>query len=237
MARSPRITIPTLPHHIVQRGNNRQAVFFDDDDYRFYLECLRQAKENCSCRIYAYALMTNHVHVLAEPTRERDLGRFMQSVGRRYVRCINAKYRRSGTLWEGRFKSAVVSRDEYLIVCSRYIEWNPVRAGIVTHPRDYPWTSYLHRALGRADALLDEDPWYTGLGSSPMERQRAYEEWVETHIRDGEWDQIRTATQRGRVIAREEFQKQVEARVGRRLVGETRGRRKKKQPGTRENVL
>jgi putative transposase len=237
MARSPRITIPTLPHHIVQRGNNRQAVFFDEDDYRFYLECLRQAKEKCSCRIYAYVLMTNHVHVLVEPTWERDLGRFMQSVGRRYVRRINAKYGRSGTLWEGRFKSAVVSRDEYLIVCSRYIEWNPVRAGIVKHPRDYRWSSYQHRALGSTDGLLDQDPWYAGLGGSATERQKAYEAWVAAEIREGEWDTVRAATQRGRVIAREEFQKQVEVRVGRRLVGETRGRRKKKQPGTHENVL
>jgi len=237
MARSPRITIPTLPYHIVQRGNNRQAVFFDDDDYRFYLECLRQAKEKCSCRIYAYVLMTNHVHVLVEPTRERDLGRFMQSVGRRYVRRINAKYGRSGTLWEGRFKSAVVSRDEYLIVCSRYIEWNPVRAGIVKHPRDYRWSSYPHRALGRADSLLDQDPWYAGLGGSATERQKAYEAWIAAEIMEGEWDNVRAATQRGRVIAREEFQKQVEAKVGRRLVGETRGRRKRKHPETHENVL
>ena len=237
MARSPRITIPALPHHVVQRGNNRQAVFFDDDDYRLYLECLRQAKEKCSCRIYAYVLMTNHVHVLVEPTRERDLGRFMQSVGRRHVRRINAKYGRSGTLWEGRFKSAVVSRDEYLIVCSRYIEWNPVRAGIVKHPRDYRWSSYQHRALGSTDGLLDQDPWYAGLGGSATERQKAYEAWIAAEIREGEWDNVRAATQRGRVIAREEFQKQVAAKVGRRLVGETRGRRKRKHPETHENVL
>jgi putative transposase len=237
MARSPRITIPTLPHHIVQRGNNRQAVFFDDDDYRLYLECLRLAKEKCACRVYAYVLMTNHVHILVEPSRERDLGCFMQSVGRRYVRCINAKYGRSGTLWEGRFKSAVVSRDEYLIVCSRYIERNPVRAGIVKHPWDYPWTSYHHRALGAADPLLDEDPWYTGLGSSPMERQKAYEAWVGSPIRDGELDQIRTATQRGRVIAGQEFQREIQARIGRRLLGESRGRRRKMRALTHEKVL
>lgn len=118
-----------------------------------------------------------------------------------------------------------------------YIEWNPVRAGIVKHPQDYPWTSYHHRALGRADALLDEDPCYTGLGSSPMERQKAYEAWVAAHIRDGEWDQIRTATQRGRVIAREDFQRQMEVKVGRRVVGESRGRPKKIRPADHENVL
>lgn len=237
MARPPRITIPTYPHHIIQRGNNRQPVFFDVEDYRFYLECLRQAKDKCACRIYAYVLMPNHVHLLMEPARERDLGRFMQSVGRRYVRYINHEYGRSGTLWEGRFKSAVVSRDEYLIVCSRYIEWNPVRAGIVNHPRDYPWSSYSHRASGRADALLDEDPWYTGLGSSPMERQQRYEAWVASGSRDDEADQIRVATRRGRVIARDDFQKQIEARVGRRLVGECRGRPRKIRSPSREKVL
>ena len=237
MARARRITIPALPHHIIQRGNNRQAIFFDDEDYHFYLECLRQAKDKCACRIYAYVLMPNHVHLLIEPARERDLGRFMQSVGRRYVRYINQKCGRSGTLWEGRFKSSVVSRDEYLIVCSRYIEWNPVRAGLVAHPRDYRWGSYPHRALGRVDALLGEDPWYTGLGSSPMERQRAYEGWVASQIGDGEWDQIRNATRRGRVIAREAFQKQIEAKVGRRLVGESRGRPRKIRPSSLEKVL
>ncbi|MFQ5882713.1 MAG: transposase [Candidatus Methylomirabilales bacterium] len=147
MARPPRIAIPTLPHIIVQRGNNRQAIFTDEDDYRFYLQCLRHAKAKCACRLYAYVLMTNHVHVLVEPAQDGDLGRFMQSVGRRYVRYINLKYGRSRTLWEGRFKSAVVSRDEYLIVCSRYIELNPVRAGLVKHPRDYPWSSYRNRAV------------------------------------------------------------------------------------------
>jgi putative transposase len=134
MARSPRITIPAYPHHIIQRGNNRAATFFADDDYCFFLECLRRAKIKCRCRIYAYVLMTNHFHLLVEPAEIGDLGRFMQSVGRRYVRYINETYGRSGTLWEGRFKSAAVSRDQYLIACSRYIELNPLRAGIVEHP-------------------------------------------------------------------------------------------------------
>lgn len=158
MARAPRITIPAYPHRIIQRGNNRAATFFADADYRFFLDCLRQAKIKCQCRIYAYVLMTNHFHLLVEPAEVGDLGRFMQSVGRRYVRYVNRTYGRSGTLWEGRFKSAATSRDEYLIACSRYIELNPVRAGLVTHPKDYRWSSYQHRALGISDRLLDEDP-------------------------------------------------------------------------------
>lgn len=237
MPRPPRITIPTYPHHIIQRGNNRQAIFFVEDDYRFFLECLRQAKLKRTCRIYAYVLMTNHFHLLVEPSHDGDLGRLMQSVGRRYVRYINETYQRSGTLWEGRFKSAAVSRDEYLMVCSRYIELNPVRAGLVKHPREYQWCSYQYRALGVSDQLLDEDPWYTGLGGNAAARQKAYRDWVESRIKEGEWEQIRQATQRGRLIGRETFQKEIETMVGRRLIGESRGRPRKVKSAANEKVL
>jgi len=224
MARPPRIAIPAYPHHIIQRGNNRQAIFFTPDDYRYYLDCLGQAKSKCQCRIYAYVMMTNHVHLLVEPRQGKDLGRFMQSVGRRYVRYINDTYQRSGTLLEGRFKSAVVSRDEYLIRCSRYIELNPVRAGMVQHPGEYRWSSYRWRALGISDPLLDEDPWYSGLGTNPEARQLPYQAWLASTIRGGEWEHIRQATQRTRAIGTENFQRQIEEMTGRRLVGEARGR-------------
>jgi putative transposase len=237
MARPPRITIPAYPHHIIQRGNNRAVTFFADDDFRYFLECLRQAKVKCHCRIFAYVLMTNHFHLLVEPAGVGDLGRFMQSVGRRYVRYVNETYRRTGTLWEGRFKSAAVSRDEYLIACSRYIELNPVRAGIVTHPKDYRWSSYQRRALGVSDRLLDEDPWYSGLGTTDRDKQERYRQWIDSQISEREWDEIRQATQRGRSIGRETFQKQVEAMTGRHLVGEARGRPKKADPTSSEKVL
>lgn len=237
MARPPRITIPAYPHHIIQRGNNRAATFFADDDYRYFLECLRQAKVKCRCRIYAYVLMTNHFHLLVEPAEVGDLGRFMQSVGRRYVRYVNETYRRTGTLWDGRFKSAAVSRDEYLIACSRYIELNPVRAGLVTHPRDYRWSSYQRRALGASDRLLDEDPWYNGLGTTERDKQERYRQWIDAQVSEREWDEIRQATQRGRLIGRETFQKQMEAMTGRHLVGEARGRPKKADRTSSEKVL
>ena len=219
------------------RGNNRAATFFADDDYRFFLECLRQAKMKCQCRVYAYALMTNHVHLLVEPAEIGDMGRLMQSVGRRYVRYVNENYGRTGTLWESRFRSAAVSRDEYLIACSRYIELHPVRAGIVAHPKDYQWSSYRHRALGVPDRLLDEDPWYIGLGSGADERQENYRKWMDSRFDEREWDEIRKATQRGRLIGKETFQKQVEEMTGRRLVGEGRGRPKKKPGIPVEKVL
>jgi REP-associated tyrosine transposase len=237
MSRPPRITIPAYPHHIIQRGNNRAVTFFADDDYRYFLECLRQAKVKCHCRIFAYVLMTNHFHLLVEPAEAGDLGRFMQSVGRRYVRYVNETYRRTGTLWEGRFKSAAVSRDEYLIACSRYIELNPVRAGIVLHPKDYRWSSYQRRALGISDRLLDEDPWYSSLGTTERDKQERYRQWIDSQISEREWDEIRQATQRGRLIGRETFQKQVEAMTGRHLVGEARGRPKKADRTSNEKVL
>lgn len=141
MARPPRLSLPSYPHHVIPRGNNRQDIFFAAKDYVVFLDCLRAAKRKCGTRLYAYVLMTNHVHLLIEPVQAGDVGRFMQSVGRRYVRYINEAHERTGTLWEGCFKSAVVSRDEYLIMCSRYIELNPIRAGMVLHPRDYRWSA------------------------------------------------------------------------------------------------
>ncbi|MGH7427895.1 MAG: REP-associated tyrosine transposase [Candidatus Methylomirabilaceae bacterium] len=227
MARFPRLAVPSFPHHVIQRGNNRQPIFFAEKDYEVFRECLREAKRKCQARLYAYVLMTNHVHLLVEPERAGDLGRFMQSVGRRYVRYINDAYDRTGTLWEGRFKSAVVSRDRYLITCSRYIELNPVRAGLVGHPRDYRWSSYYRRALGQADDLLDDDPWYASLAPTASDRQRVYREWMEASIQEDEWDRIRTATQQGRVVGSESFQEKIGSQLGRRVKGETRGRPKR----------
>jgi len=224
MARPPRLSLPSYPHHVTQRGNNRQPIFLAPNDYEVFLECLREAKRKCRARLYAYVLMTNHVHLLVEPEQEGGLGRFMQSVGRRYVRYINDAHARTGTLWEGRFKSAVVSRDEYLIMCSRYIELNPVRAGMVRHPQDYRWSSYHRRALGRPDELLDEDPWYVSLGKTTQDRVRVYASWLEASISDKEWELIRRATQQGRVVGSASFQEAIGSQVGRRLKGETRGR-------------
>jgi putative transposase len=140
-------------------------------------------------------------------------------------------------LWEGRFKSAAVSRDEYLIACSRYIELNPIRAGLAVHPKEYPWSGYQHRALGLPDRLLDEDVWYAGLGADQKERQERYRGWIDAQIDEREWEEIRQATQRGRLIGRETFHRQVEAMTGRRLVGEARGRPRKLNAWGSEKVL
>jgi putative transposase len=143
---------------------------------------LKAAKEKTKSKIYAYCFMTNHLHLLLEPCSKDGIGDMLQSLGRRYVRYINQTYKRTGTLWEGRFKSSLVSKDEYLLACARYIELNPVRAKIVNHPQDYPWPSFGFRAEGRPDELLDEDPLYKGLGKTPRERQTNYKEWLKRSI-------------------------------------------------------
>ena len=134
MPRMPRVVVPGLPLHVIQRGNNRQAIFFTDQDYTRFHTDLRTASERFDCVINAYVYMTNHVHLLVTPSARRGISRMMQSVGRRYVRYINDAYNRSGTLWEGPFKSALVDSDRYLLVCSRYIEMNPVRARMTDLP-------------------------------------------------------------------------------------------------------
>ncbi|MFZ3062409.1 MAG: transposase [Actinomycetota bacterium] len=226
MPRQPRLVVAGYPHHIILRGNNRSAIFYADRDRRFFIECLLEAKKKAKSKIYAYCFMTNHVHLLVEPSREKDLSNIMQSLGRRYVRYINQTHGRTGTLWEGRFKSSLVSKDEYLLTCCRYIELNPVRAGIVNHPKDYLWSSYGFRAEGRRSRLLDEDPVYTSLGETSKERQANYKEWFKMTTADGEWSFIRRATQKGGVFGNEEFLEKITNLVGRNIVLRPRGRPK-----------
>jgi putative transposase len=147
MARLLRLTLPDYTQHLGCRGNNRQATFFAEDDYRFYLKALKDAADASQCAIHAYALMTNHVHLLVTAHTYNGLSRCMQVLGRRYVRYVNYGYRRSGTLWEGRYRSTVIDSDRYLLTCYRYLERNPVRANRVAHPSDYPWTSYHHHVF------------------------------------------------------------------------------------------
>lgn len=153
-----------------------------------------------------------------------DLGRLIQSVGRRYVRYINRTYSRTGTLWEGRFKSAVVGRDEYLIACSRYIEMNPVRAGMVGHPRNYPWSSYRAHVGGKSGGLVDWDPWHENLGTEPIKRRKAYECWIEESIPESEWKSIREAARRSGLLGGQQFQDQIEAMLGRVVENRPPGR-------------
>ena len=142
MARKPRFNLPGVPQHVIQRGNNREPCFYGDGDYQRYLGDLREAADRNDCRLHAYVLMTNHVHLLVTPMAEHGVTHLMQDLGRKYVRYINHNYQRTGTLWEGRYKSSLIDSEAYLLVCMRYIELNPVRAGMVQHPGEYRWSSY-----------------------------------------------------------------------------------------------
>lgn len=153
MPRRPRIYLDGVPLHIVQRGHNRQPCFFPDADYVAYLEWLGDAARHTGCQLHAYALMTNHVHLLLTPGDAQAVPRLMVALGRRYVPYVNAAYQRSGTLWEGRYKSSLIQSESYLLACMRYIELNPVRAGICPDPAHYRWSSYRANALGETTSL------------------------------------------------------------------------------------
>ena len=154
MPRRPRLSLPNVPLHLIQRGNNRQACFIGDEDYRFYLDWLSEYAGRAGCSIHAYVLMTNHVHLLVSTERSAAPGEMMKALGQRYVQYFNRTYRRSGTLWEGRYRSCPTQAESYLLACQRYIELNPVRAGMVEHPAEYRWSSYRANAQGDIDPMI-----------------------------------------------------------------------------------
>jgi len=165
MPRRARLTMAGVPWHIIQRGNNRTACFFDAQDYRYYLGTLQEQAERFQCKVHAYVLMTNHVHLLLTPEQEIGPSLLMKHLGQCYVQYINRSYRRSGTLWEGRFKSCLAQTESYVLACYRYIELNPVRAGMVTHPAEYPWSSNKINGQGEASDLIKPYEEYLKLAS------------------------------------------------------------------------
>jgi putative transposase len=211
MPRKPRFTLPGVPQHVIQRGNNREPCFLAESDYRRYLEDLQACTEKCECRIHAYVLMTNHVHLLVTPMQEQRIAEMMQALGRRYVYYINKTYRRTGTLWEGRYKASLIDSEAYLLTCMRYIELNPVRAEMVSHPGEYKWSSYGTNAQGRADALLSPHPLYTALGTTAAERQHAYRELFRHHLDNDLLHEIREALNHELVLGRSYFKDKIEA--------------------------
>ena len=174
MPRKPRICLPGVPCHIIQRGNNREATFFSEQDYRFYLSCVMDAAKRYKVDVHAYVLMTNHVHMLAMPEYKESMSLTMQSVGRRYVQYVNKTYVRTGTLWESRYKASLVDSERYLLICGRYIEMNPVAASMVQHPAEYRWSSYHANALGAPDPLVKSHEVYRQLGSTDTCCREAY---------------------------------------------------------------
>ncbi len=201
MPRPRRIDAPGYPQHAIQRGNNRQPVFFTDDDRVAYLRLLCHHAGQQHCRVHAYVLMDNHVHLLATPDVCGGLSRMMQAVSRTYVRRVNDRQGRTGTLWEGRFHSTLVDTDRYLLACQRYIELNPVRAGRVAHPGDYRWSSYRANAQGRVNALLVPHPAFELIATDADERCRCYAEFNEQGIPAQDLSSIRKAVQSQRRMA------------------------------------
>lgn len=197
MPRSRRVEAPNVPLHVIQRGNNRAACFFGDIDRRFYLRSLTEMAARRGVAIHAYVLMTNHVHLLATPREVGAVALMLQDLGRKYVRVINTIHERTGTLWEGRYKSSLVADERYLLACHRYIELNPVRAGMVDAPVRYPWSSHAHYALGRKDCLVSEHPAFLALGATPRERRNAFCSLFLEDLEEPTLAHIRAATNAG----------------------------------------
>jgi putative transposase len=238
MARLGRYFLPDQPLHVIQRGNNRGAIFFAPGDYASYRDWLAAAAAEYGLQVHAYVLMTNHVHLLATPTRADSLPLVMQSLGRRYVRHVNAAYRRSGTLWEGRYRAAPIDSEAYFLDCCRYIELNPVRARMTAHPRDYRWSSYRAHARGAPDALVSDHAIYRALGRGPAARQEAYRALFRTRL-DGEFiDALRHATNGGWALGDPRFKQQIAKALGRRVTPLPKGRPAKPRKDKRQlNLL
>lgn len=217
MARLPRIEIAGIPQHVIQRGVNRTPCFIDDNDREFYLNSLRQAIDKHPCRIHAYVLMTNHVHLLVTGEEVGDVSAMMQCLGRRYVRYFNTRHQRTGTLWEGRFKSNLVDSDQYVLTCYRYIEMNPVRAGLVNNPYDYRWSSVHANAKGIRDTLLSPHPTYLSLGSEWCQSEVRYQALLLQVIDPDETQAIRDHVNQGKPIGSPGFKYKVADLVGRRV--------------------
>lgn len=229
MPRRPRLIHPGIPLHIIQRGNNRQACFFADEDYLFYLDWLHEYAQEVDCAIHAFILMTNHVHILLTPAKENSAGELMKRLGQRYVQYINRTYKRSGTLWEGRFRSCIIQQENYLLSCQRYIELNPVRAEMVEHPGEYSWSSYRSNAQGESNVLLSPHPIYLDLGRAEDERHAAYRELFRFHLEPEIIDTIRKATNGNFVLGNNRFQDEISQALGRRVKPGAAGRPRKQK--------
>ena len=227
MPRRLRIDLAGFPLHVIQRGNNRSACFASDIDRGLYLRWLGKYAAHYGVAVHAWVLMTNHVHLLLTPPSPGAASRHMQSLGRQYVGHFNHVHERTGTLWEGRFRACAVHAEAYLLTCMRYIELNPVRAGIADWPEDHRWSSFRSNALGQFDQLLTPHPLYTTLGDSPSARQFAYRELFHAEQDDDALDAIRNATCSGHVLVPENLRKELENDVGRCLGPALRGRPKR----------
>lgn len=217
MARLSRLTVPGYPHHIIQRGNNRQTIFSSPADYQMLLALLDENAQKFGVALHAYALMSNHFHLLATPSTTEGLPQMMQAVGRRYVRYFNDSQARSGTLWEGRYRSTLIETDRYLLACMVYIDLNPVRAGMVREAKDYPWSSHGHYVGLRTDRIVTPHPLFWELGNTPFAREAAYAELVRVGITQEQQDALTRSTLGGWALGDENFVADLQKRTERRV--------------------
>jgi len=231
MARQPRLVIPAQPHHIVQLAVDGQAAFRDDDDHRAFLNWLRDAAKLYKVAIHAYVLLPSQVQILATPSDAEGMARMMQWVGRHYVPYFNKKYHRAGTLWQGRFKASVVDPATYLLLCTRYIEFAPVRAALTLNPLDYPWSSYAHHIGVKPDALIMDHAAYWSLGNTPFERDAAYRALAEQALTTTELAQLGGSVSKGWAIGSDAFKSELEKQTNRQVRPGKRGRPGKAAPG------
>jgi putative transposase len=224
MARLPRLTVPGYPHHIIQRGNNRQAIFAAVGDYEVFLSMLEEHAAKSRVAIHAYVLMSNHFHLLATPETVEGIPAMMQSVGRRYVRYFNEQQGRTGTLWEGRYKSTLIQAERHLLACMLYIDLNPVRAGLVHDPADYPWSSHNHYVGRRTDRLVTPHPLYWELGNTPFARDAAYAELVRSGISPQQERALTDSALRGWALGEIDYVADLQRRTARRVSKTRAGR-------------
>ena len=228
MPRQSRLVVPNVAVHIIQRGNNRAPCFLGESDYQVYLLHLKQLAAKLECLIHAYCLMTNHVHLLVTPAAATSCTSLMRNLGQRYVQYFNKRHRRTGTLWEGRFRSCVVESARYVIACYRYIEMNPVRAGLVAVPGAYRWSSHLANTGERADALISPHPEFLALAIDDVARRTAYRRLFEGDADDAVIRMIRESTNGGYPLGSELFNTSVSGSTARRLKPGKAGRPSKR---------
>jgi putative transposase len=224
MARLPRLVVPNHPHHVLQIGIDRQSIFRDDADHVAFLAWLREAARQFQVAIHAYVLLPDRFQLLASPSEAQGLGRMMQWLGRHYVPYFNAKYERSGTLWQGRFRATVLEADAYLLLCAQYIELAAPRAGFVTAPEDYPWSSYSHHVGGKIDPLITDHFLYWALGNTPFDREGAYKRMAHEGLSSAQVRMLDEAVMKGWPVGSDKFKQVLEKQSRRRVIPAKPGR-------------
>lgn len=233
MARQPRLIVPGYPHHVIQRGNNRQPIFVDDADRQKLLGLLAEHAQRTQVAVHAYVLMDNHVHLLMTPETAEGIPQLMQAVGRSYVRSFNNRHGRSGTLWEGRYRSSLIETERYLLACMVYMDLNPVRAGMVGAPSEHEWSSHRHYIGQRVDKLVTPHALFWSLGNTPFAREAAYRELAMEGVGVSQQESLTRSVLTGWTLGSSAFVQSLQESTQRRLVPGKAGRPGKKtdQPG------